>query len=462
VTQIYADGKGNLWLGSFKGIFRVSKKELDDLAHGKIASVTSVSYGKADGIRSVGCNTGQPSGLKGKDRRLWFPTVKGVVMIDPDRMKLNTLAPPVYIEQVLVSKTPVDPQQKVEVRPGQGDLEIHYTGLSFVAPEKVLFQYKLEGYDKVWVDADTRRVAYYTNISPGSYTFRVKASNNDGVWSTQDASIQLTIIPPFWRTWWFLTLAALSAILAVAGIVAGAAFLLHKRRVSQLQRAHAAQKEFSRQLIDSQESERKRIAAELHDSLGQNLLVAKNSALLGLNMVEEGSPAKRQFDEISSMTSQALEEVREITHNLRPYHLDQLGLREALQFMLEKVTSSSEIRFSAEIDSIDGIFSKEAEMNIYRIAQEGINNIVKHSGATAAKVALKRDGRLVQLMIEDNGKGFISKPSTSTELRHSGFGLTGMSERARMLGGKEAIHSVPGQGTTITVTVILQDGRHEE
>jgi signal transduction histidine kinase/ligand-binding sensor domain-containing protein len=462
LTTVLEDGRGNLWLGSFRGIFRVRKDELDDVAHGKIQAVTSIVYGKADGLLNVECNSDQPSGWKSRDGRLWFPTVKGVVVVDPDNLKFNEIAPPVYVEQVLLGKAPVDLLQKVEVRPGQGDLEIHYTGLSFVAPEKVLFQYKLEGYDKVWVDADTRRVAYYTNISPGSYTFRVKASNNDGVWSTQDASIQITIIPPFWRTWWFVALVVLASVLVVAGIVAGAAILVHKRRISHLQRAHAAQKEFSGQLIDSQERERKRIASELHDSLGQDLLVVKNTALLGLSIAEAGSPVRKQFDEISTMTSQALEEVREITHDLRPYHLDQIGLKEALEFMLEKIAGSSPIRFSAEIDQMAGIFSKEAEINLYRIVQESINNIVKHSGATAAKVVLNRDGRQVRLVIEDNGKGFVSDPGAGPGLRVSGFGLTGISERARMLGGKEAIHSVPGQGTTIYVTVMLPDERPED
>jgi signal transduction histidine kinase len=179
-------------------------------------------------------------------------------------------------------------------------------------------------------------------------------------------------------------------------------------------------------------------------------------------MAEDGSPVKEQFDGISATTSQALEEVRKIIHNLRPYHLDRLGLKEALEFMLEQVAAVSDIRFSAEIDAVDGVFSKEAETNLYRIAQESINNIIKHSGATEAKVTLKRDGRRVQLVIEDNGKGFVAEPGTSTESRRRGFGLTGVAERARMLGGKEEIHAVPGQGTTITVTVILQDERHEK
>jgi signal transduction histidine kinase len=179
-------------------------------------------------------------------------------------------------------------------------------------------------------------------------------------------------------------------------------------------------------------------------------------------LVKDGAAIKEQFAEISATTSQALEEVRKIIHNLRPYHLDRLGLREALEFMIEKVADLSGVRFSAEIDTVDGLFSKEAEMNLYRIAQEGINNILKHSGASEAKVALKRIGQTVQLTIKDNGKGFIYDRGATAESNGRGFGLTGISERARMLGGKDMIDSAPGQGTTVTVTVVLQDGRHED
>lgn len=347
------------------------------------------------------------------------------------------------------------------MRPGGGDIEIHYTGLSLMAPEKVRFKYRLGGYNEDWVDAGARRVAFYTNLSPGTYVFSVAACNNDGVWSTRDASIQIIVIPPFWRTWWFIALATLTAILVVAGMVIGAAILVHRRRISQLQRAHAAQKAFSTQLIASQESERKRIASELHDGLGQNLLIVNNNAVLGLNMTEGGSPVQKQFDEISTMTLQTLAEVRKIIHGLRPHHLDHLGLREALEFMIEKVMYSSPIRFSTEIEQIDGVFPKEAEMSMYRIVQESVNNIIKHSSATEAKVTLKRNGRTVQLMVEDNGVGFDSNPRASSESHHFGLGLTGISERAHMLGGREVIHSVPGQGTIITVTVMLKNGYHE-
>ncbi|MEP7337096.1 MAG: two-component regulator propeller domain-containing protein [Acidobacteriota bacterium] len=446
VSRILEDDHGNLWMSCNRGIYRASRRDLNAVADGRAASVACIAYTVADGMKSNETNGGfQSAGHKAPDGRFWFPTVKGVVAIDPN--KLNRLPPPVAIEQVLVGQTPVDPTRQVEVRPGGGDLEIHYTGLSLTAPEKARFKYKLDGYDQNWVDVGTRRIAYYTNTAPGRYTFRVMASNNDGIWSTEDAALPIVVVPPFWRTWWFL-----SGLLAA---VAVSAVLGYRYRIRQLEHRQVAREAFTKQLIDSQESERKRIAGELHDSLGQDLLVIKNSALLALNQVEAGSPAHEQFDEISTMTSRALEGVRQITYNLRPYHLDQLGLREAIEFMLEKAAGTSAIQFSAEIDEVEGLFSKEAEMNLYRIVQESVNNIVKHSEASQVNIRLKRDGRRVQLTVEDNGRGFQTNQASASELRRRGFGLIGIAERARMLGGREFIQSVPGQGTIVIVTLTL-------
>jgi signal transduction histidine kinase len=320
--------------------------------------------------------------------------------------------------------------------------------LSFVAPEKVRFKYRLDGYDRDWVDARERRVAHYTNVPPGAYTFRVRASNNDGVWSIQDATIGIVVVPPFWRTWWFVSLALLCLL--------AAAFFVYRRRILKLKRANAAQLAFSRQLIESQEGERKRIAAELHDSLGQQLLVIKNRALLALHTSESHEEAVGELSEISDATSQALDEVREIAYNLRPFQLDQLGLTKALQSMLKKVARTSGIEFSVRLDPIDDLYSKEAEINIYRIVQESANNIVRHSGATRAEVEIRRDARGVAIRVQDNGKGFASDADAS-RLRRAGLGLAGISERARILGGRHEVHSAPGAGTTIIIKLGLHN-----
>lgn len=447
VSRILEDEHGNFWMSGNRGIYRVRRDELNDFAEGRTATVNSISYGVADGMKNNETNGGaQPAGWKTPDGMLWFPTIKGIVMIDPNN--LNPLPPSVFIEQVLIGQTPVDWRQQVEVRPGQGDLEIHYTGLSLTAPEKVRFRYKLEGYDKDWVDAHERRVVYYTNISPGSYTFRVMASNNDGVWSTEDATISIRIIPPFWRTWWFISFSVFA--------IAAAAFLLYRRRVGQLKRARAAQEAFSKQLIESQENERKRIAAELHDSLGQELLIIKNSAALGLKLLGDSDRTKEQMEQISGTASQAITEVRQIAYNLRPYHLDEIGLTQSLEELVERIASSCPIKFTSDIDSIDDLCPKDAAINLYRIVQESINNIVKHSEANEAKLLVRRNSREIEVLVEDNGKGF--SPG-SEKARRPGFGLTGLSERARILGGTLSINSLPGKGTTVKLNLPLQDKR---
>ncbi len=447
VFQILEDGRGYFWMSSNRGIYRVKRQELNDFAEGKIRSITSVAYGKSDGLLTLECNGGrQPAGWKTRDGRLWFPTAHGAAVIDPSRVEFNQQPPPVIIEAFRLGNEALDFRDGVLIPPNKDSFEIRYTAPSFIKPEYIKFKYKLEGLDEAWIDAGDRRTANYNRIPDGRYRFVVIAANSDGVWNMQGASIAIVVIPPVWRRWWFIALASLAAAFIV--------FLSYERRVWRLRREHALQAAFSQRLMQSQEAERKRIADELHGSLAQDLLVLKNDALLGLKLAAAGSPEQQKFEEISAKTSQAYEGVREIAHDLRPYHLDTLGLRDALEYMLEKVGGSCAIRFTAELDALDGLFSKEAEMNLYRIAEEAINNIIRHSGASETKLTLKRDGHLVQLTIADNGQGFSAE--TGAPVR--GFGLTGIAERARMLGGEEVIHSAPGQGTTITITVLLKDG----
>jgi len=449
ISRILEDDNGNLWMSCNRGIFRASRKDLNDVADGRQRSVYCISYSVADGMKTNETNGGcQPAGWKDRDGRLWFPTIKGVAMIDP--RNLNKLPPPVVVEQVLIDKTPVDSRQVIEMRPGQNDLEIHYTGLSLSAPEKVRFKYKLEGYDRDWVDAKDRRVAYYTQVAPGTYSFKVMAATNDGVWSTHDATVQLTVIPPYWRTWWF-------SILAGLGVLAGL-FLLYKQRIRELERRRRTQEEFSHQLIASQEGERKRIAAELHDSLGQELLIIKNRAALSLKMLGDTDRAQEQIEQIAGTASQAITEVRQIAYNLRPYHLDEIGLSQSLEELIERVANAYPIKFTSHVDNIDDLFSNEAAINLYRIVQEGLNNIVKHSEASEARLLVRRNSREIEMVLEDNGKGFSQPGGTA---RRPGFGLTGLAERARILRGTLSISSLPDKGTTVKLDLRMRGTNHE-
>ena len=224
---IVEDDTNNLWLTSHKGIVRVSKQQLNDFADGHIDSITPQVYSTADGLRSNECNPGANSAFRTRDGKLWFATVKGVSSIDPNNIKLNPLRPPVAVERVSIDGKSFSPRETAEVAPGARDLEFEFTALSFVAPQKVRFKYKLDGFDREWIDAGTARRARYTNIAPGEYRFRVMACNNDGLWSETGASFAFYLRPRFYQTYWFYTSIAASFVLL--------GLTLHRIRVRTLE-----------------------------------------------------------------------------------------------------------------------------------------------------------------------------------------------------------------------------------
>lgn len=207
VSRILVDDSDNFWMSGNRGIYRVSRRELNDFADGRIASVNSISYGKADGMVTEETNgPDSPAGWRTKDGKLWFPTIEGVVVIDPK--ETASTPTPTVIEQILFDKQLLDLYGDRIAPPGNGDLEIQYTGLSFVAPERVRFRYKLDGYDENWIEAGTRRTAFYTKLPPGDYTFRVASTNSNGQWNEAEAAMSFTLKPHFYQTKWFYALCA--------------------------------------------------------------------------------------------------------------------------------------------------------------------------------------------------------------------------------------------------------------
>jgi signal transduction histidine kinase len=211
------------------------------------------------------------------------------------------------------------------------------------------------------------------------------------------------------------------------------------------------QQAFSRQLIASQEAERKRIAAEMHDSLGQRLVVIKSLAALLLRSKKSASPDDADLmTEITQEASLAIDETRAISYNLRPFQLDRLGLKKAIEGMVRTVSAASGIRMTTELDDIDAFFPEDLRINFYRIVQESLGNIMKHSQAGTVTVRAQKKGSGMTLTIEDNGVGFSSSDRSSST-PGGGFGLTGMGERAKLLGGELSMKSIPGRGTTVVV-----------
>jgi len=445
VFAMLEDGRGNFWMSSNRGIHRVGIQELNDFADGKIPKLNSISYDDKDGMLNAECNGGRlPAAIKRKDGKLWFATMGGVAIVDPDAEQVNPNPPPVVIEEVSIDRKPAQIRDgRIELAPGQSNVAIEYTGLSLVRSEQVKFRYKLEGLESDWIEAGTKRSVDYSYLPAGTYTFRVIAANANGIWNNEGAAMKIVVRPYFYQSWWFIGLSAFA--LTILG------WRVYHSRVSRLRAAADARALFSRQLIESQEAERKRIASDLHDGLGQNLVVIKNRAVLATNKGDDREGVAAELASISESASLALEEVREITNNLRPQLLDRLGLTKAIRSMLKKVSGLVEMR--SDIDSIDGLFDENDEICIYRIVQEAVNNIVKHSNASNAQVVIRRGPNDVFVEIGDNGQGF--DPQRQDPDRRN-IGLVGLRERAHLLNASLTIDSKKAAGTRVAMTIPLE------
>ncbi len=466
VAQILEDDRGFFWLGSNGGIMRVRRQELNDCADGQIAAVHCYRYGQAEGLMKAECTGGyQPACMKARDGALWFCTVGGLVVVDPARIRENRLAPPVYIEQVVMDRETTDlrrwntavstaagssgsilsPPPVVRVPPHTHRLEFHYTALTFSAPEWARFRYRLEGWDDDWIEAGTRRAAYYTRVPPGRYQFRVAACNNDGVWNLAGAAVDVIVRAPWYRTGW----AYLGGGLLATGLVVG----FYEGRLHRLRQARALQANFSRRLIESQEADRKRTAKELHDGLGQNLILIKNRAEYGLQRLEPALPVADQLRQISEAAGAALNDLRATSLALHPYELDRLGLTQAIEAMVQRAGEPSSTKFLTDLDDLEGLLPPETQIQLYRILQEGVNNVLKHARAAGAILELKREPGRVRATLLDDGRGFdlegLSVPG------RTGWGLQGIAERATLIGGKLQLQSAPGRGTRLDVTIPL-------
>ncbi len=446
VSRIIVDAQNNFWMLGNQGVFTINKREIDEFFDGKSARVFCRSFGTADGMLSAEGNGGsQPAGWMTHDGRFWFPTIRGYAAIEPPAPE--TFLPPAFIEEVKINNKIVDSRAPLEIKPGDQNLEIQYTGLSLTRSEQLRFRYKLEGLDSDWTEAGTRRTAYYPNSPAGEYIFVVQAANADGVWNEQGAQLRLNILPPFYQTWWFYAL--------VVTLFIGAAYLIYAWRIARLNRSKQAQEHLSRRLIERQEEERKRIAGDLHDSLSQNLVIIKTRAMLSLGERDNLENVFEQIQEIADAAAESLAEVREIAANLRPFQIDRLGLTKAVEALVRKA-DTPHLKVRAHTEKIDRLLKPEMEINLYRIVQESLNNIIKHSAATEATVVIERDEKMIEVQIQDNGKGFdLHEVHRTDSTDGSGFGLIGIYERARILGTVPLIETSAGKGTTIRLLISI-------
>ncbi|HEU4770183.1 MAG TPA: two-component regulator propeller domain-containing protein, partial [Pyrinomonadaceae bacterium] len=438
IYRILEDKQQNLWCSSNKGIFRLNKSELERVASGASTSVSPVFYGPADGTLTRECSGGgHPAGWKTSDGRIWFATIKGLAVIDPENIPLNTAAPPIAVEQLFVDNVAVSPNQKLTLSPGTSRLDFYYTALSFIAPENVRFKYKLEGFDDNWIDAGAKRVASYTNLRPGNYKFRVIAANNDGVWNETGAAVDFYLQPRFYQTYWFYLLVAL--------LLALAAWQLYRMRVKRMAF------EFRAVL-----AERNRIAREIHDNLAQDILgISVQLELVARLMPGAAESAKGHLDRARMLVRNSMTEARRYVWDLRSEELRKKDLPAALNDTTKRLTADTGVEAVIDITGPLQPLSVEVETNLLRIGQEAVNNAVKHAQATRIDVALNFDTRSVRLSVRDNGRGF----DPNRQIADGHFGLLGMRERAEQIGGTLSIDSTPERGTQIAIDVPLNHDR---
>jgi ligand-binding sensor domain-containing protein/signal transduction histidine kinase len=437
VSQVLEDSRGELWMNGRRGIVSVRKEDLDAYAEGRASSIPFTVYGTGDGMESADYNPSyvQASACRTADGRLWFATTKGVASIDPLHRPLSPLRPPVVLEEMLADDLGVPLLPDAQVGPGRKRFEFHYTALSFVSPEKVRFRYMLEGFDSDWTSPHDRRVAYYTNLPPGRYRFRVKAANADGVWNEDGAAFGFQLRPRFHQTRSFRLL--------MVGLVALVGWSLHRLRLHRIEARFA-----------TVTGERNRMARELHDSLAQGLAgIALHAGALRDTGRDLSPIASRHLDVIGRLVRSSLDEARGSVWDLHPESLRQRDLTEALRSMVAELTGDTPVKAAFEVCGSPRPLGRLAERNIFRIGQEALTNAVKHSGACQVEMVLSFERARILLRVRDNGRGFdVARPGSGDP---EGFGLISMRERAEQIGGHFSVTSHPGAGTEVVLQAPL-------
>jgi ligand-binding sensor domain-containing protein/signal transduction histidine kinase len=432
IYGIVADDQDRLWLACSKGIFSVSRKELRRFAAGEIKKVNSTPYSPTDALRVIECKPGvQPGVWKMRDGRLWFSTIRGLIVLNPTRLTRNVPPPPVVIENPIVNGRPEEAAAIGKLAPGQKNVEFNYTGLSYVAPNRITFRYILEGYDKNWVEAGTRREAYYTNLPPKSYRFRVAACNGDGLCNEAGSSVEFALAPHYYQRIWFIP-----ALVAVAALIG---WLFYKLRIRDL-----------RERYDLILNERSRIARELHDTLIQGFsgITMELQAFLGrLRSAEE----RNKLQDIIQDCATALRETRRSVAGLRRAPASDSSLEGSIAQAARQITETKDVRLKLRLSKSPTGLTPDAEYNLLRIVSEAISNSVKHSGARTIEVALETSGDAVRLSVSDDGIGFQTENGHS---RTGHYGLIGMKERAAQIGADLELDSAPGRGTTVTIIAL--------
>jgi signal transduction histidine kinase/ligand-binding sensor domain-containing protein len=431
-----ADDGESLWLSTTRGVCRISKRQLHGFADHKVKLLEPLNYGVEDGLRSAQCAPGYPipGGVRrSSDGRLWFPTSRGLAVIDPNRRLHAGVAPAVHLLEATADGRPLDLSHRARLQPRTQRVQIRYTAVYLAAPERVQYWRKLEGLDPDWVRVGARRVSDYNSLAHGSYRFVVRAQLAGG--PASEESYQFEVLPAFYETLWFRMLGVLA--------VLAAAWAMYHLRLRQIRYRFSVVLE-----------ERARLAREIHDTLAQGFVgIVSQLDAVALAMPEGNNKARQFLDLARKMARHSLTEARRAVSDLRASVLEGRDLATALNSGAQMWTAGSGLQVEVDVSGEPKALPGDMEQHLLRIAQEAVTNVLKHAGASKVWVRLHMEARKLYLRVADNGHGFEQQDAFSSKVGH--FGLLGMRERAERLGGELHLASHPGEGTEVEVTVPL-------
>lgn len=445
ICYLIEDEQEHLWIGSNLGLMRLAKKSLTNQAFGKTTAIVCRIYGPRDGLPTSECTQGsQPAAHRTRDGRLWFPTIRGLVMVNPADLVPNTNAPLVAVESILLDDREQNTNgldgaglQKLTIPAGVERLDISFTSLNLAAPNQARFSYWMEGHEAGWNNPTERRNVSYSKLPPGEYQFHVKASNEDGYWNTRGVGFSITVLPPFWKTWWFRTI----TVLLLLGTIVGVVYFIATQKLQRqlvLMRQHEAL-----------EKERARIARDLHDQLGANLTqVGLLGEMVGedKDLPDEVSAHAQQICQTARSTSDALDEIvwaanpsndtldGLVTYACK-YAQDYLALAD-LRYRLDVPTELPDVNIPPDL-----------RHNVFLAFKESVNNVVKHAKATEVKIRLRLEADKFVIEIEDDGRG-PAEAATKTGRN----GLRNMRQRMEDVGGSFAMTPGLERGTVVRLT----------
>lgn len=440
ITSIVPDSKGHLWFGTLAGIVRVDRRDLLKCARNRTHPVRWLTLDRSDGLPSRECIGGfQPAGWRGSDDHLWFPTSAGIARINSELVDINSTPPPVFIESVAADGQALDPTNAV-TGPGRTRLEFRFAGLSYSAPEKVTYRARLTGLDKDWHTVSGQHHSVYEAVPPGRYTFEVVAVSGDGIRTPVPARIDLHVQAHFWESWWFVLSLSCLILLLAAGIGWLSARQRMRRRMQALQ------------IRSAREGERARIAQDLHDDLGASLTEVSILAALASEDGNE-SAVRGAMRELSLKAKNAVGALDEIVWAVNPREDSLRSLVDYLAAFGRDFLRSANISFRTDIPKVipQVRLNSKIRHGVFMAAKEALNNLVKHSRATEARLSVRFDETHLEIEIADNGRGL----SPATE--GTGYGMGNLQERMNACDGTCSVSNLPEGGLSVHLSLPIPE-----